>query len=568
MLVVAFLTVVTLWIAERNVARNAAGARRRAFERDLAALQQVRTIRRAALTERCRSLVHRPRIHAALEDDALDLLYPSANEEMRDVMSPEDPAAGQKIRPLQARFYRFLDAQGAVLHPPDGIAGLLSEQEESNLHLPPGIVEQQIGYLSRRTEQGETVTDEVIASPILSTETNEVIAFLILGFPPFAVERADLDLKSGVLTEHGVQLLGVSDQARDDLAAVLRQRLVERITAPFEIQIDGVPHLAFFRLLNPDSAFPPAHEVCVYSLADSFAKQRQIRIQVISIGAALMAVGLAASHLISSRFSAPVQQLADDSARQQAGRKAAEAALKVTGVELQRAARFSADASHQLKTPVAVMRAGLEALISRADLAEDVHEELAKLIHQTFRLTTMIEDLLLLSRMDAGRMQLQLSPVDLALLMEGLLDDLSVSTADLALEVRSDIPKPLFIWGEQRYTALILQNLLDNARKYNRSQGLIQISATVAEDAVTLSVGNNGTSISPIAQDHIFERFHRGTAAENVAGHGLGLNVARELALLHGGDLRLKGAESDWTEFEVRFRHVQADCPPPSIVDV
>lgn len=272
------------------------------------------------------------------------------------------------------------------------------------------MLQQQIGYLSRRTEQGETVTDEVIASPILSTETNEVIAFLILGLPPFAVERADLDLKSGVLTEHGVQLLGVSDQARDDLAAVLRQRLVERITAPFEIQIDGVPHLAFFRLLNPDSAFPPAHEVCVYSLADSFAKQRQIRIQVISIGAALMAVGLAASHLISSRFSAPVQQLADDSARQQAGRKAAEAALKVTGVELQRAARFSADASHQLKTPVAVMRAGLEALISRADLAEDVHEELAKLIHQTFRLTTMIEDLLLLSRMDAGRMQLQLQP--------------------------------------------------------------------------------------------------------------------------------------------------------------
>lgn len=95
MLVVAFLTVVTLWIAERNVARNAAGARRRAFEQ-MAALQQVRTIRRAALTERCRSLVHRPRIHAALEDDALDLLYPSANEEMRDVMSPEDPPQGRR----------------------------------------------------------------------------------------------------------------------------------------------------------------------------------------------------------------------------------------------------------------------------------------------------------------------------------------------------------------------------------------------------------------------------------------------------------------------------------------
>jgi signal transduction histidine kinase len=67
-----------------------------------------------------------------------------------------------------------------------------------------------------------------------------------------------------------------------------------------------------------------------------------------------------------------------------------------------------------------------------------------------------------------------------------------------------------------------------------------------------LLIGNSGRPIPRLAQEHIFERFHRGTTG--VSGHGLGLNLARELARLHGGDLRLLRSQEDWTEFEVRFR--------------
>jgi signal transduction histidine kinase len=118
----------------------------------------------------------------------------------------------------------------------------------------------------------------------------------------------------------------------------------------------------------------------------------------------------------------------------------------------------------------------------------------------------------------------------------------------------TNFPAGLRIAGEKRYTAIILQNLLENARKYNRPGGRIRIEGRAEAGMVLLTVGNTGRPITPGAQDHIFERFHRGAMGENVPGYGLGLNLARELARLHGGDLHLLRSDSEWTEFEVRFR--------------
>jgi signal transduction histidine kinase len=249
-----------------------------------------------------------------------------------------------------------------------------------------------------------------------------------------------------------------------------------------------------------------------------------------------------------------VEQLAVTSAENREQRERAEEALKVTSEELQRSARFSADASHQLKTPVAVIRAGLEELLARAVLSTAEREEIASLIHQTFRLGNIIEDLLLLSRMEAGRLRLDLQPLELESVIGGWLDDLSALPDGLELNVESDLTPGVHILGERRYTSLILQNLLENARKYNRPGGTVRITSRAEGDMLVLSIANTGATIAPEAQEHIFERFHRGAIGENVPGYGLGLNLARELARLHGGELRLARSEHGWTEFEVSFR--------------
>jgi signal transduction histidine kinase len=532
----------------------------RDFQSDLTALHNVEELRYAALAERCRTLVEKPRIHAALEDNALDLLYPSAKDELRDIMQDEkNPQPDQISGVPHARFYRFLDRTGALLPPPNPAeVGQLRPDEEAQLALKPLPQTPQVGYLLRGAGTAEETIDEIIALPITSSESNEVIAALVIGFKPLEVvqKRGADEMKSGIWVNGWLHLPALQESARAAVDREMTHLLAEwnRAERSSRIDVEGDPHLLFFKRLNPESAFPAVYEVCVYPLKTAIARQHRLRWQVLSAGAILLLVGFTASHFIAKRLSEPVAKLASDSEENRVRRQRVEAALASTHEELERSTRFSADASHQLKTPVTVLRAGVEELLRRENLEPAMYDELSALHHQTYRLTGVIDDLLLLSRMDAGHLKIEFSPVNLSQLIEEWLDDLNALPDPLGLEVKTHLPPSLSISGEGRYTSLILQNLIENARKYNRPGGGIHISARAENGWIYLTVGNTGRPIPPEMQPFIFERFSRGANGEKIAGHGLGLNLARELVRLHGGELNLVSSDREWTEFEVRFR--------------
>ena len=565
MLIVVALTSFGLYLAQRKVAIEAERDLRQDFRNELVALHGIQEIRHAALAERCRTLVLRPRIHAALEDNALDLLYPSAKDELRDMIDRgEGVAADNPDHPLNAQFYRFLDAAGAVITPPQNASvGMLLPTEEAQLTLRSLPAEQQIGYIVRAVQNRGTEINEVLAMPIVSSETGNVIAALVLGFKPIAVgrNRSEMEIKSGIWLNGHLHLPALSEQEQSVLGAELARRLTEPSANSFKLKIAGVPHLVFYKQLNPGSLFPPAYEVAVYPLADAIARQRDIRWQVLISGAILLFGGFLASHFVARRLSQPVEKLAVTSEKNREQRQLAEAALESTSAELQRSARFSADASHQLKTPVTVLRAGIDELLAEEHFSPEVYDKLSALLHQTYRITSVIDDLLLLSRMDAGRLRIDFGTVDLSQLLEEWIDDLSALPDDLHVKLETNFPPGLRIAGERRFVTLIVQNLLENARKYNCPGGSICVYAREEGDEVILCVENTGRPIPPEAQEHIFERFHRGGRGENIPGHGLGLNLARELARLHGGDLRLVRSDEEWTEFEVRFKVARVPAP-------
>ncbi len=570
-LLVLVVTGVGLYVAQRHLAAETEHDLQQDFQAELALLHSVQEVRRAALAERCRALVSRPRILAALEDNALDLLYPNARDELRDVLDRDGETASSSVgaagtRVLRARFYRFLGGDGAVIPPGETEVGALSAEEAARLTLSAAPDKQQIGYFLRGTpasadRDDDPGLDEIFAVPIRSSETGEPIAALVLGFKPIAPAGAGAGrgMLSGIWAEHTLHLPALEPAARAAVSAAIARALsaaAPRLATEgsLDSEIGGRRHRLFFKRLNPDSLYPPAYEVCLYPLTELLAQQRRLRWQAAIAGALLLLGGVGASHVLSGRLSQPVEKLAVDSEENRAQRARAEAALELTSVELQRAARFSADASHQLKTPITVLRAGLEELLAQEHLSPEACAELSALVHQTYRLTGIVEDLLLLSRLDAGRLKLDLQPVDLTLLIEALLDDFAAISDESEIAVETDFPPGLTISGEKRYTELILQNLLENARKYNTPAGRIRVTACEESGWVLLSVCNKSVPIPAAAQSHIFERFHRGSAGGNIPGHGLGLNLARELARIHGGDLRLVRSDEEWTEFEVRFR--------------
>src|SRR6516225_12260119 len=117
MVIVATLTALSFYLAQRRVTADAERNLQQAFQTELTSMHQVEELRHAALADRCIALVGKPRIHAAIEDNAIDLLYPSAKDELRDLMEGEEPPPAQAARWLHATFYRFLDGAGAVIKP-------------------------------------------------------------------------------------------------------------------------------------------------------------------------------------------------------------------------------------------------------------------------------------------------------------------------------------------------------------------------------------------------------------------------------------------------------------------
>ena len=217
------------------------------------------------------------------------------------------------------------------------------------------------------------------------------------------------------------------------------------------------------------------------------------------------------------------------------------------------AVRFASDASHQLKTPITVMRAAIESLLSDASLRPEQASVLDDLLDQTRRLSSLTEGLLLLARADAGGIKTQPDEVDLIPIVERCIEDTEVLGSNQGIRIEREFPAKLQALADPGRTEQILLNLLENAVKYNRADGVIRVRAGERRDGMFISVTNTGTPIPADRMPWIFDRFSRGSRDESRAGHGLGLSIARELATAQGGDVRLVRSDAEGTEFELRL---------------
>ncbi len=214
--------------------------------------------------------------------------------------------------------------------------------------------------------------------------------------------------------------------------------------------------------------------------------------------------------------------------------------------------RFSADASHHLKTPIAVVRAEVEEILADSECSLRTQATAEGLLNRIHHLTSVVDNLLLLARADPGRLELSSGEFDLSELLECVLDDARALAEPFALTVEADVPKHLPC-ADRVFVGMIAQNLLEKAVKYNPPGRRIRVAAQAIDGSVEIMVGNTGKGIPPEMADHLFERFCRARGDERVGGSGLGLSTSQELARAHGGEVALIRSDAAWTQLRVHL---------------
>lgn len=199
--------------------------------------------------------------------------------------------------------------------------------------------------------------------------------------------------------------------------------------------------------------------------------------------------------------------------------------------------QFTADASHELRTPVAVIKSACEYAEKYGDTPEEQRETIAMIHRQADRMSALIGQLLSITRLDQGTEQAKLTRLNLSELVEQVCAEQPCPRERLLTEAEPGI----FVQGDGALLTRLLQNLIDNGFKYGRPEGHVWVELRRGEDEVRLRVRDDGIGIEKEAQEKVWQRFFQAEPSRTgTSGAGLGLSMVQKIAQLHGGHMTLE----------------------------
>ncbi len=220
--------------------------------------------------------------------------------------------------------------------------------------------------------------------------------------------------------------------------------------------------------------------------------------------------------------------------------------------------RFMTDASHELRTPTAIVRTEADVTLSRENRSEEDYRSSMHIVQgASRRLTRIVEDIFLLARADAGHLVMNARPVDLRALVRETVRSVKPIADDrgVRVELRAAADAPM--QGDADLLDRLILNLLDNAIRHSPAGSAVEVSLATRPEEAELSVVDHGPGIPDEAREHVFERFFRLDASRArdestlTSGAGLGLSICRRIAELHGGRVVLAESSPGRTEFRV-----------------
>ena len=215
---------------------------------------------------------------------------------------------------------------------------------------------------------------------------------------------------------------------------------------------------------------------------------------------------------------------------------------------------FTANVSHELKTPLHSISGYAELLAKGMVRPEDVEKFSSKIYSESQRMTSLVEDIIELSHLDTGAGDMKREDVDLYLIARTAADSLSMAAKEAGVELKVS-GESARVYGVPQLLYGICYNLCDNGIKYNREKGRVEISVRNLEGEVELKVSDTGIGIPEESRERIFERFYRvdKSRSKAVGGTGLGLSIVKHAALVHRATIDIDSEPGSGTSFTLHF---------------
>jgi heavy metal sensor kinase len=288
----------------------------------------------------------------------------------------------------------------------------------------------------------------------------------------------------------------------------------------------------------------------------------------------LLLLASAGGYWLSRRALGPVDQITREARSISAQNLSSRLAVPHTGDELQRLSetlngmlerleqafrritQFTADASHELRTPVALMRTRAEVILRRSRSEEEYRETLRQILEDLQRTSALIENLMLLARADSGAQALERTRINMAeSIQEACLEGRALAETK-QISLQAELPEaPVWIDGDANSLLRLILILLDNAVKYTPPQGRITVALYSNDGSAVAEVRDSGIGIAAQDLPHIFERFFRADPARSrqTGGAGLGLAIGKWIVEAHGGTIAAQSRPGEGSVFQVKI---------------
>jgi heavy metal sensor kinase len=214
---------------------------------------------------------------------------------------------------------------------------------------------------------------------------------------------------------------------------------------------------------------------------------------------------------------------------------------------------FSADAAHELRTPLATLICQTEVALSRDRSAGEYREQLNAVLEQAQLLAKVVQDLMFLAKTDRAGLALERCSLELAPLLREVADPFALLADEGGIRFHVEITGSAVVEGHREWLRILFANLLDNAFKYTPPRGSVTLAASTADGSVRVTVEDSGVGIPPEELKYIFDRFYRTdySRSRETGGSGLGLSIAKRIVDLHRGDITVHSEVGQGSRFVV-----------------